>query len=49
MTQIYDARKATKDLTTVIPRRAEGANPESINHQPGLWIPALASLGRNDG
>jgi hypothetical protein len=37
----------------VIPGRREAANPESIlrsisSQVQGLWIPALASLGRND-
>jgi hypothetical protein len=42
-------------LFAVIPGRAEGAIPESIIPcisiiaRQGLWIPALASLGRNDG
>jgi hypothetical protein len=41
-------------LDVVIPGRAEGAIPESITPpfphdlMPWLWIPALASLGRND-
>ena len=41
-------------IESVIPGRAEGANPESITtngailDRQGLWIPALASLGRND-
>jgi hypothetical protein len=39
----------------VIPGRTEGASPESItpngatSRESWLWIPALASLGRNDG
>jgi hypothetical protein len=45
----------TEDVSAVIPERAERRDSGIHNpciyivSRPGLWIPALAPLGRNDG